>query len=142
MGAPVVVITTAAAGVVIATIWAIRNVRGRRRGVIGHVDGDGVGESPDCGRLGHGACRNDLHDLKHGVPANGGGVPGARCQAECGHVGAGASVDVETFHPAATTQQELSRRQVPGLRRDAAELELDALIEPVAAGVGELAPGV
>jgi hypothetical protein len=48
---------------------------------------------------------------------------------------------MQSLDPRAFSEQKLGRGQVPGLRGDAAELKLDTVIQPAAAGVRQLAPG-
>jgi hypothetical protein len=47
---------------------------------------------------------------------------------------------MQSLDPRASGEQKLGRGQVPGLRGDAAELKLDTVIQPAAAGVRQLAP--
>ena len=49
---------------------------------------------------------------------------------------------VETFNPAAHTEDVLKLNAVPSVGRDAAELKLNAVLKPAGAGMGELTPWV
>jgi hypothetical protein len=73
--------------------------------------------------------------------ADGGEVVGERREAERGHVSSGARGWVEAFDPATPAEQGFRRGDMPGLWRDAADVELDAVIEPVAASMSQFAPG-